>query len=74
MLYGAHNLPVELTIKVRPARRPDMHLHVAQYVADFCHENGITEEMICDITMEEMNHGDDIEGSFSQVRVRFTYN
>lgn len=73
MIYNAHNLPVEMTIKVRPAKRPDMQLHVAEYVADFCYTNGITEEMIRNITMEEAHHGDDIEGSFSQVVVRFEY-
>lgn len=73
MVYDPHNLPVEMTLKVRPAARPDMPLKVAEYIADFCVQNGITEQMIRDITMEEMHHGNDIEGSFSQIRVRFFY-
>ncbi|NJL03493.1 MAG: hypothetical protein HC911_00980 [Chloroflexaceae bacterium] len=73
MIYGSNNLPVELTLKVRPAARPDLHLKVAEYIADFCSQNGITEQMIRDITMEETHHGTDIEGSFSQVLVRFFY-
>jgi hypothetical protein len=73
MIYGPNNLPVELIFKVRPAQRPDIQMYVAEYVADFCRTNGITEHMIRDVTMEFMNHGDDIEGSFTQVRVNLTY-
>jgi hypothetical protein len=70
---GPQNLPTELTVKVRPARRPDMPLYVAQFVADVCEQTGITEHMIRDISMETMQHGADAQGSFTQVMVRFYY-
>jgi hypothetical protein len=46
---------------------------VANSVADFCHANGITEEMLGDVSMEPMHHGDDERGSYTHVKVRFTY-
>jgi hypothetical protein len=73
MIYGPNNLPLEITFKVRPANRPDMPQVVANSVADFCRANGITEEMIGDVSMEPMHHGDDASGSYTHVRVRFTY-
>jgi hypothetical protein len=46
---------------------------VANSVADFCRANDITEEMIGDVSMEPLHHGDDASGSYTYVRVRFTY-
>jgi hypothetical protein len=73
MIYGPNNLPLEITFKVRPANRPDMPQVVANSVADFCHANGITEEMLGDVSMEPIHHGDDERGSYTHVKVRFTY-
>jgi hypothetical protein len=72
-MFRANNLPTELALTVRPANRPDLHVHVAERVADFCYENGITEAMIQDIRMAEMEHGYDEAGTFSQIRVRLIY-
>lgn len=74
LIYGYNNLPVEITFKIRPANRPDLQLQAAEYVADFCHMHGITEEMIQDVRMAEPSHGTDDQGSYSQVRIRFLYN
>jgi hypothetical protein len=71
--YGANQRPIEITFKVRPANRPDLTQHVAEYVADFCQRHAITEQMIQDIRMSEPTHGIDVEGSYSQVRIRFIY-
>lgn len=73
MIDRPDNLPVELMFRVRPAGRPDLHLHVAEHVAEFCWQQGISEQMIYDIRMGEPLHGIDEEGSFSQVTVRFIY-
>lgn len=72
-LYGPDNLPVEMILKVRPAERPDMQYYVADYVAGFFQNNGITEQMIRDVSMEIMQSGEDADGSFTQVRVRLSY-
>lgn len=73
LVYGSGNLPIELMFKVRPAGRADLQFEVAQQVADFCWQHGITEEMIQDIRMTEPLQGIDADGSYSQVIVRFIY-
>lgn len=73
MIYGPGSFPLELTLKVRPANRPDLQREVAQQVADFCWSNGITEAMIQDIRMAAPTYGIDDDGSYSQVVVRFVY-
>lgn len=72
-LAGSGNRPIELTFKVRPAGRPDLQFEVAQYVAQFCQQHGITEAMIADIRMGEPRNGVDRDGSFSEIFVRFVY-
>jgi hypothetical protein len=73
MIFGPNNLPIEITLKVRPAGRADLQFQVADYVADICIQAGITEQMIRDISMETTHHGEDEQGSFTQVLVRFYY-
>ncbi len=73
MSMDPDNRPQEMTLKLRPAGLPNIHHRVAEYVADFCWKNGITEHMIQDIRMGDVIHGVDAEGSFSQVRVWFIY-
>jgi hypothetical protein len=73
MIYGPDNRPIEITFKVRPANPPNLPQHVAESVADFCRTNSITEHMIRDIVMEVLSHGEDEQGSFTHVRVFFSY-
>lgn len=73
MLYGGHNLPVEMQVRVRPAQRDDMSLHVAEMVADVCAQHDIREEMLRDVSLEILQDGEDNDGSYTLVLVRFYY-
>lgn len=73
MIYGPNNLPAEITFKTRPTEQDNLPAYVAESVADFCRANYITEQMIRDISMEVLTRGEDDEGSYTMVKVRFYY-